>query len=172
MKLISIILGIVILFPLTCMAEDIIIPWNVVSRIAQTYRPIQPDPILITAHVEYGSGGDKAVYFDLDYYDTDSGKIVSKGTCDPTRYVAPDYSSEVMTVNGQAIKVFVWCKKYSDTGTNFYQATPQTKQGLAFVVNALSASSTTVNLELIGIPFRLSAEGFTAVWNKSSDKAL
>ncbi len=172
MKSISFLLATALFLPLTCMAEDMVFPWNLEKRNAQTYRPIVPDAIAVTAHVEYGDGGGKSVYFDLDYYDTKDGKILSKGTCDPAKYTVQDFSTGIMTINGQAIKVIEWCKKYNDLGTNFYQATPQTDQGLAFVVKSLSDASSTVNIELKGIPFKLSADGFSAVWNNTSDKAL
>ncbi len=157
------------LFPLCGFAgETVRFPWDEEKGYALTFYNGQgeKDYRIITS-VDFGDNGLKRVYFDLDYYNFKDDAESKEDLCVPGKGA----SAGVMTINGQAIKVFKWCKRYKDKAS-YIQVTPETPKGLAFVVDQLSRSPKMVDVSIEGVSFDVSAVGFSSVWNKSSDIAL
>lgn len=126
----------------------------------------------VTTHIQaviaYGKGGNKYLYFRLSDYDMAQDQTSDKDYCNPTGFD----DRGVITVNGQAIKILRWCKKYNDSSNHYLELTALTDQGSAYIINQFSRASKSVELDIDGKKITISAEGFTAAWGKSTDKAL
>lgn len=155
-------------FPLIGIAEDSVMPWDTSNRMAFTLTKNNTDTTLLEAVVAYGSGGDKNIYFQLSYYDLVQDKTAAKDYCNPAEF----NDRGIASVNGQAVKVIRWCKKFQNANEHYLQITALTDQGSNFIVNQLSKAPSQVELEVDGNKFKISAIGFSSVWNSLSQKAL
>lgn len=74
--------------------------------------------------------------------------------------------------NGQAIKMFAWCKKFNNSDGYYLQLAPETKRGKQFVINTFKSAKNTVLFEYEGLSVHIPAKGFTYAWNNAGGDAL
>ncbi|WP_139459368.1 hypothetical protein [Aeromonas veronii] len=81
-------------------------------------------------------------------------------------------NESVAKFNGKAVRVFVWCKKFSDADKYYLQLTPSTVAGKKYVVSEFKNSAKHVYFEYNEIYVTISAKGFSAAWNNAGGNAL
>lgn len=160
-----------IVFPLAGMAESLLVaPWSADDRTANAWIRDKTGEAMIQATIAYGKGGGKNIYFDIYDYDVANDKIGDKDYCNPYDYTSADQG--VAILNGQAIKIYQWCKKFADSKKHYLQITAATDQGGNFISSQLAKAPKSIELEVDGRIFTISAEGFSQIWNKTSNRAL
>ena len=141
-----------------------IIDWNLKERIALAllYNIDESITTYITTKVSSSTGGDRNLYFDIKY---DNLKCeITKDSKKPT--------TSIWYFNSQAIKMLTWCKKHSDSGVYTLSFTPKSNKGRNFVVSAFRKAPSAVSIKIDTLDFKMSAKGFTKVWNSISSEAL
>lgn len=171
--LVKALLGFAALLPLAAHAEQIVLPWSTDSDSASTLViETEPETVDLSpelkASVDFSSSGFKAVYFRIRYLNGKTFKPSMTDYCNPVGYS----EKGVITINGQPIKVFMWCNKFTDMNVHYEEMVPETDAGKAFVIKTLSGAKGNVLVKVGDNEFELSSTGFTAIWSKSSDKAL
>jgi TPR repeat protein len=116
----------------------------------------------VTATVSFSSSGNRNLYFQVEYDDLkcEADKDLKKPLTD------------IWSFNKQAVKMLKWCKKYTDSESNYLQLTPKSYKGFKFVVSAFREATSTVAIKTGNINFEISSKGFTKVWNSLSSTAL
>lgn len=167
---IKILLGFATLFfPLFGMAESqFTLPWSIEDQEANTVSTDNAVSTHASARISYSRSGRKNIYFKLAYYDLFNDRASDRDYCDPVGF----RDRGIIFINGQAIKATLWCEKYVDASNHYLEATAQTDQGLSYIVNQLSRATESIELKIDGKTINISAEGFTAAWGKTTDKAL
>lgn len=158
-----------LLFPLIGMAEfKSAYPWRVEDQEAHTWHTENAVTTHVTTNINYSQDGSKNIYFSLADYDLANDRTSGKNYCDPAGF----NNRGVITLNGQAIKVIMWCKKFSDGSNHYLEVTALTNQGSSYIVNQFSRAPESVELGIDGKRITISAKGFLASWGKSTDRAL
>jgi hypothetical protein len=112
------------------------------------------------AKIGHGEGGQKAIYFSV------SNNIDE--TCNPSTFK----SSNIAKLQGQAVKVFSWCRQFSDLPTHYIEFTSETPAGDEYVINLFKNSLEPIKIEFANKSFSISPIGFQAEWEKAGGDAL
>lgn len=78
----------------------------------------------------------------------------------------------LITVNGQVIKAFGWCKKAPTDTYHHVQFTAATDEGGKFIIDAFLNSPKEVAVSYFGENFGVSSVGFSKAWNSVGGDAL
>ena len=116
----------------------------------------------VTASVSYSSSGERSLYFRVEYDDLHCN--ITKDSDEP--------STHIWHFNKQAVKMAAWCNKFPDTEILYVSLTPKTAKGFNFVVSDFRKAASTVSIKTDTLNFKMSAKGFTKVWNSISSEAL
>ena len=144
--------------------EGKIFDWDLEDKVAVTVIFDLDESIkkYVKASVAFSSSGDRKLYFTVDY---DNLKCeITKDSKKPT--------TSIWYFNSQAIKMLPWCKKHSDSGVYTLSLTPKSNKGRNFVVSAFRKAPSAVSIKIDTLDFKMSAKGFTKVWNSVSAEAL
>ncbi len=144
--------------------EGKITDWNLEDKEARIELVDIDDSITtyVSAFVTFSAGGSRKQYFEI-WYD--------KLQCEITKDLEKP-STNIWHFNNQAVKMNAWCKKYSNSDNHYLQLTPQSYKGSKFVVSAFRKAPSTVAIKTNSLSFKMSAKGFTKVWNSVSSEAL
>lgn len=159
-----------LLFPLHSLADqNLIFRWGILSpQEASSWITVGADTTRMTAFIAYSSSGNKKLYFNFSGYDKAKDETLDMDFCNPVGF----NDNGVIHLNNQAIAVSRWCKKFRDSSIHYLELTARSPQGEAYIVNQLTRATEAIEIEVDGVKYTLSAEGFTKAWNKTSDKAL
>ena len=138
--------------------------WDLEKRIALVilYDIDKSITTNITTKASSSTGGDRNLYFDIE---SDNLKCeITKDSKKPT--------TSIWYFNSQTVKMLTWCKKHSDSGVYTLSFTPKSNKGRNFVVSAFRNAASTVAIKTDTLDFKMSAKGFTKVWNSISSEAL
>ncbi len=116
---------------------------------------------LFYAEIGHSTYGEQRIYLT-------NGYLSEKDICKFT-YMSNNIT---MNFNGQAVKMFRWCKKSSNSNQNYYQYTPQTKRGDAYLVNLFKQSKQPVKVQFDDETLYIPVKGFTRVWNSAGGNAI
>ena len=118
--------------------------------------------INIAGQVGFSEGGNRNIYFQIEYDGFEC--VITKDSAGP--------STDIWYFNKQAVKMSSWCKKYSISEEHYLSLTPQSKRGSQFVVSAFRKAASSVDITTDSLSFKMSAKGFTKVWDSISSEAL
>ena len=140
--------------------------WDFKDKTAQT-RVVRLNRSIfeyITAEVDISNGGDRGLYFRIEYEES------HKFQCELPKDEKP--STRVWYFNEQAVKMNVWCTKVPDKEVYSLDFSPKSNKGRNFVVSTFRKASSAVAIKAGSLHFKMSAKGFTKVWNSVSKSAL
>ncbi|EKB22251.1 MAG: hypothetical protein ACRCYF_12045 [Shewanella sp.] len=115
----------------------------------------------VTARIAHGNDGGQYIYIEHAFME-------DYNACEPQKI----NNESVAKFNGKAVRVFVWCKKFSDADKYYLQLTPSTVAGKKYVVSEFKNSAKHVYFEYNEIYVTISAKGFSAAWNNAGGNAL
>lgn len=144
--------------------QDEILDWNFKEKSAITFTFDLNNSMsnFITAEVAYSDNGERHIYF------------IFEGNM-PLCEISDDQHTpeiDLWFFNNQAIYMSVWCRKYGNSEVPFVEFTPHSREGANFVISSFKNSVNPIAIKAGSINFRMSAKGFTKVWNSLSPKAL
>ena len=116
----------------------------------------------ITGQVGFSKGGNRNMYFQIERDKFEC--FITKDSAEP--------STDIWYFNKQAVKMSSWCKTYSNSEEHYLSLTPQSKRGSQFVVSAFRKAASSVDITTDSLSFKMSAKGFTKVWDSISSEAL
>ena len=146
------------------MQEGKMTDWHFEAKegVVTLYNLEESKATYITAGVSFSTKGNRSLYFDIEY---DNLKCeITKDSEEP--------STHIWYFNSQAVKMNAWCSKYPDSEVYNLSLTPKSYKGFNFVVSAFRKAPNTVAIKTDTLDFKMSAKGFTKVWNSVSSAAL
>lgn len=154
---------------------DVPLPWSGESSSALTmhivdaseYEDITKAPVYfyVETRISHSKTGIKRIYFSVNSF---AGKDKPSSACSPSGRT----ETEIIHLDKQAIKVFAWCKKYSDSDTYYIQYTPATDAGDEYVINLFKHKSGNISAVFPNIKTELSSDNFMKVWDDFGGDAL
>jgi hypothetical protein len=117
-----------------------------------------------SASVSYDKNGIQRIYF--------KHKEVRDGQFVTNCHLGESFESEVWKFADQNVKMTTYCDETE--GAKYLTATPETDAGAAFVINAFKNSAGGVKIVPASFQqgFKMSAKGFTKVWNNGGGNAI
>ncbi|MCE7579462.1 hypothetical protein LZS94_18255 [Aliivibrio fischeri] len=83
-----------------------------------------------------------------------------------------DTNDGIFKIDNQAVKAYVWCKKFSDSSKYYLQMTAETNKGQQYIVDRFKKATKYVRFEFNGISVNIPAKGFTHIWNNAGGNAI
>jgi hypothetical protein len=138
--------------------------WNIEDKKAMAVFASINESIkkYISAIVSFSAAGNRNLYFQVEYENLKCE--ITKGSKTP--------ATRIWYFNNQAVKMNAWCRKFTNSEGHYLSLTPKSSKGFNFVLSAFRKAPSTVAIKTNTLYFKMSAKGFTKVWNSLSSEAL
>lgn len=135
--------------------------WSAMTMIYDDTMKTTDHNVNVRAIVGHSKGGKQKIYIGL--YKTSLGSMCNQRT---------QSSYGVAKIDGQAVRVMIWCEKYTDTDETYLSLTPDTQAGEQYVIQRFKSAAKSVWFSYDGYACPLSAKGFSKAWSSSGGNAL
>lgn len=120
------------------------------------------DPKYFESEIGHSRSGQQGIYF-RNYY------VEDMNTCS---YESSLPKNTTMIFSGQAVKMLIWCKKFSNTDRYYLELTPATERGDNYVINLFKVAILPIEIMYDDDTISFPVTGFTKAWNSAGGNAI